>query len=676
MMSRSEILAALNDRQGEAASTVNGPVLVLAGAGTGKTRVITYRIAYMLATGVPAESILGLTFTNKAAREMRERLDGLVGEMAKNVTLGTFHSFCGRILRREISKLGYLPSFTIADESDQFGTFKQAAGRLGCNGEGFHTAEAFAMISHWKNRLMTPAAARRDAGSTNFQAISAAIYEEYQAMLEEQNQVDFDDMLLLVWRLFSEHPDVLEMYKSRYRYLLVDEYQDTNYAQYEILRMLGGEHPNLCVVGDDDQSIYSWRGADIDNILDFPDRYPAAKVVRLEQNYRSTGAILGVANEIIGSGGGRRHEKKLWSAEGFGEIPKVVTLDSGEAEASFIGDVIEQKRHESGARYSDFAILYRSNAISRQIETTLRSCGIPYRVYGGQPFFQRQEIKNALAYLGLIVNPQDDQSLLRVLSTPPRGLGGKTADLLRIRRTADHKSMLSGFFDSGFLSKLSSTAAAGAEEFASAIGRAREAFSSPCNLAAKTASYLEDIGYTGGLQRIYKDIKDAKMRRENVDEFINGIAQYEKSHFGLTLQEYLDSCSLLEQKDKDSETEGDAVVLSTVHAAKGLEFPVVFVAAVETGIFPHERAIEEGSMDEEKRLFYVAVTRARKELFLLRARKRMQRGVTKPAMPSPFLAQLGTTVDRCDGEDIVKPVSDEDLHKAFEDIFEKLRNLK
>ncbi len=673
-MTQQEILDALNPQQGEAASTISGAVLVLAGAGTGKTRVITYRIAYMLASGIPGASILGMTFTNKAAREMRERLAALVGEEnAKEVTLGTFHSFCGKILRREIQKLGYLPGYTIADETDQQGIFKQACGKLGCNYEGFPSTEAFSRISKWKNQLVLPREAHRQA-ETPFDSTAAQIYEEYQAILEEQNQVDFDDMLLLVWRLFAEFPEVLAACRERYRYLLVDEYQDTNYAQYTILKMLGGDHPNLCVVGDDDQSIYSWRGADVGNILDFPEDFPGAKVIKLEQNYRSCSAILNAANMAIASGGARRHRKQLWSALGEGEIPRIVQLDDAEAEAKFICEMVRQIRSKTDRPcYSDFAVLYRSNVLSRQIEQTFRAENIPYRMFGGQPFFQRQEIKDAIAYLRLIVNPNDDQSLLRILSTPPRGLGGKVVELLKNRRSVEHKSMLSGFSDAAFLGKLSHAAQNSATALASVIRQATASFATPGDLAVKSAEYLENVGYFGGLQRVYKDIDDSRKRRENVDEFISAIAQYEaRQTEKLTLADYLDSCLLLEEKDRDSEEGGDAVTLSTVHAAKGLEFPVVFVVAMETGLFPHDRAVEEGSIDEERRLFYVAITRAKRALYLLRTARRMNRGVTRPSRPSPFLALLGNTAERKESDELIEKASEEDLRAAFAKIYESL----
>lgn len=674
-MTREEILAGLNPEQAEAASTVAGPVLVLAGAGTGKTRVITYRIAYMLAGGIPGSSILGLTFTNKAAREMRERLALLVGEdAAKSVTLGTFHSFCGRVLRKEITRLGYLASYTIADESDQQGVFKQACGRAGCTGEDFPSSEVFAKISFWKNHLQTPDEAASVA-KTFLEEQAADIYAIYQSILEEQNQIDFDDMLLLTWKIFRDFPEVLESYRNTYCYLLVDEYQDTNFAQYTILRQLGGDSPNICAVGDDDQSIYSWRGADVGNILDFPENFPGAKVIKLEQNYRSTTAILNAANAIISSGGNRRHGKQLWSSLGAGELPRCVAFGNPEEEAKNICDLIRQKMSDDPElHYRDFAVLYRSNMLSRQLEQVFRREGMPYRMFGGQPFFERQEIRDSLAYLRLAVNQADDQSLLRILSTPPRGLGGKVVELLKERRAAEHRSMLSAFSDEAFLAKLTAQARNSCRHLAEVFSDARKAFSSCGELAGKAVALLENCGYLDGLQRIYKDIDDARRRRENIDEFISALSQFEATTNNAMLSDYLDSCLLQEEKDKDSEDDSDAVIFSTVHAAKGLEFPIVFVIAMEQGIFPHERALEENGEDEERRLFYVAVTRAKQELYLFRSVRRMYRGVSRPARSSPFLHLLGSAAENKMPDEIIRKATDDEIFAMFSAVYAALHD--
>ena len=669
-MTRQEILDSLNPAQASAAGTHQGPVLVLAGAGTGKTRVITYRIACMLADGIMPEQILGLTFTNKAAREMRERLAQLVDEkVAKAVTLGTFHSFCITILRKHIAKLGFIGGFTVADESDQQGIFKQALGECGCNYEGFPTAKAFAIISNWKNHLRTPEAALADTGN-DFEATVAHIYEKYRDLMETQNLIDFDDMLLLVWRLFTEHPEVLESYKQRFQYLLVDEYQDTNAAQFTLVKMLAGERCNLCVVGDDDQSIYSWRGADVGNILDFPKIFPGTKVVKLEQNYRSQPAILHAANAIIGTGS-RRHDKKLWSSFEIGGKPKISILDRDDTEAAFIADLICARRGERPElKYKDFAVLYRSNQLSRQLEQSLRQAGIPDRLVGGQQFYARREIKDAVAYLKLLCNPRDDQSVLRILTAPPRGIGPKAVTELKRRRAEQHIPMLTTLHDESFISTLSAKAKLELRSMLDAFAQAKKEFAEPGNLTGKTIRFLDAVGYSGGLQKIYKDIKDSEKRRDNVNEFINAIAQFEnKQAEAPTLGSYLESFALLEENDKVEENQenDDAVTLSSIHASKGLEYPVVFLVAMERNIFPHERALEENGYEEELRLFYVAVTRAKQELYLTRSRSRMNRGMVRPALPSPFLELLNDDVaEKVDADSLVKPADDDAVRRAFE----------
>ena len=672
-MTPQEILSQLNPEQAAAASTLEGPVLVLAGAGTGKTQVITYRIAYMLAMGIPPTAILGMTFTNKAAREMRERLATLVEPAAAElVTLGTFHSFCGRLLRREIDLLGYLSNFTIADEADQTGLVKQAAGIAGL-GDALNLAATQAQISRWKNRLFTPRMAKNDAAG-RFEELAARVYEEYQNLLEMQNSVDFDDMLLLAYRVLNEYPGVAERCRERYRYLLIDEYQDTNAAQFAIVKLLAGERRNLCVVGDDDQSIYSWRGADVGNILDFPQLFPGAKVVKLEQNYRSTNNILNAANAVIRHGE-RRLGKKLWSSLGDGKKPVSLTLDSGEAEADFICNMIRRDMNENpGRTYGDYAVLYRSNQLSRQLEQSFRNFGVPYRVFGGQQFYQRREIKDAVAYLKLLVNPNDDQSLLRVLAAPPRGLGAKAVELLKSARLEKHRPMFSSLGDADFVSALTKAAAAGARELHSVCAAYRREFEVPGGLAGKIARFLNDVGYTGALQRIYKDIEDSLKRRDNVEEFINGAAQFESRRSEpATLRDFLESFALLEEEERDEDKVKDAVTFSTVHAAKGLEFPVVFLVALEQGMFPHERAIAEGNGDEELRLFYVALTRAKLELYLLHSRSRLQRGVPHPERPSPFLALLGDGfVDDNAPEELVRPADNRRAVEAFMRIYQRL----
>ena len=677
MLTKEEILNSLNPEQGEAAKTLHGPVLVLAGAGTGKTRVITYRIAYMLASGIMGEEILGLTFTNKAANEMRERLADLVGaDLAKKVTLGTFHSFCISVLRKEISLLGYLPGFTIADASDQQGIFKQAAAEIGHNKLIDDNLSLLAnRISLWKNQLWSVEDAQNYA-LNDFDAMAAKLYMSYQKLLEMQNMVDFDDMIMLVYRIFSEHPEILEKYQNRFNYMLVDEYQDTNAAQFRLVEMLAGKRCNLCVVGDDDQSIYGWRGADVGNILDFPKIFPGTKEIKLEQNYRSTNKILSAANAVIATNT-NRHSKNLWSKLGDGENIKVVIAQNGEKEAEFITGMISQMMAENPKlTYSDFAILYRSNHLSRQLELGLRNVSMPYILIGGQEFFKRKEIKDAVAYLKVFVNPYDNQNLLRILPTPPRGLGEKAVNKLKEMQTREHGSMLRFMGKKEFLDAIPKKGASEAEKLVRVYQEAKEYFGEPGNLAAKIRHFLTEVDYLTGLQKIYKDLDDAKVRRENIDEFINAVAQFEaKNKEPVSLENYLESFALLEETDRndDQSTQEGGVILSTVHASKGLEFPIVFLVALERNIFPHERSIEEGSIDEEMRLFYVAITRAKKQLFITRSMKRFVRGLEKSSLPSPFLDKLPQKItEKARAEDLLQPLSEEAMDDAFANIFKIL----
>ncbi len=668
-----KILRELNPEQRTAVETIDGPVLVLAGAGTGKTRVITYRIAYMLAKGIPPESILGLTFTNKAAKEMKERLAALVSpEKSQTVTLGTFHSFCVRILRKEIRALNYLPNFTIADESDQAGIIKQAAAVLGYVKSEAPVAEISAYISSQKNRLIDSRIAKNSADNDS-QVQMAYVYEEYQQILCNQNMLDFDDMLFLVYRIFEEQPQILKKYQEIYHYILVDEYQDTNDAQFTLIKQLCGQRCNLCVVGDDDQSIYGWRGANISNILEFPNMFNGTKQIKLEQNYRSTNKILNAANMVI-AGNSSRYAKNLWSSNGEGENIRLVKAMDGEDEADFVADFIAQEIAEnSDIDYSAFAILYRSNHLSRLLEQSLRKAGIPYRLVGGQEFFKRKEIKDAVAYLKLLVNPKEDQSLLRILNLPPRGLGDKAVDRLKSLRNTVFLPMAEIIGNEDFLEGLTSKAASNTRELDACLRKYRQEFAEPGKLATKVQEFLTACGYLDGLQKIYKDIEDSVKRRENVYEFISAITGFEKKAAEpMTLENYLESYALLEENDKvdDQSDDGNSVTLTTVHAAKGLEFPYVFVIAMERNIFPHERSEMEGKTDEELRLFYVALTRARRNLLLTHTEYRMYRGMDQNQTPSKFLQLLPADIlDKHQPQDLIKTMSKEELIKSLQSMF-------
>ena len=672
----------LNPPQREAATTIDGPLLVLAGAGTGKTSVITSRIAYMIESGVAPSSILGVTFTNKAAREMRERLNKIVPvAAARKVTLGTFHSFCSRVLRRDIHLAGNFNSnFSIADDSDQKSILRQAAAELGYSKDDAPTDAAAMFISHAKNRMLDPEEAFQDAKLNRPSDIPLAeIYECYQKLLELQNVVDFDDMLLLTLRIFENHPDTLDHYRDVYRYLLVDEYQDTNAAQFRILQLLAGDRMNICVVGDDDQSIYAWRGADVSNILDFPKLFPGAKKIKLEQNYRSTNKILDAANAVIAKNDSR-YEKNLWSAKGDGENIRVVRAKDGEAEALFVVNTIRNLVARGDYNYRDCAILYRSNHLSRTFEQQFRKYGIRPHIVGGQEFFQRKEVKDAAAYLKLLVNHRDDQSLLRIIGIPPRGIGDKAVIRLRdLQKVAPTMSLCEVLADPSYLTSVSKPAAAGAKNLAEAMSAFQHNFETAGSLAGCVKEYLDEVGYLHGLQRIYKDRAEAEKRLENVMEFINYIGQFEYSFQAehqrrATLLDFIENYSLMDENDRtEEEEETDAPVMSTVHASKGLEWPCVFIVGMEHNLFPHERALKENSLDEERRLFYVAITRARERLFITYAGERFKYREFERQFPSVFLQDLPPEiVDRDVPENFNYEASDETKIKAYEKIFELL----
>ena len=657
----------LNPPQREAATTIDGPLLVLAGAGTGKTSVITSRIAYMIESGVAPSSILGVTFTNKAAREMRERLNKIVPvAAARKVTLGTFHSFCSRVLRRDIHLAGNFNSnFSIADDSDQKSILRQAAAELGYSKDDAPTDEAAIFISHAKNRMFDPEEAFQDARLNRPSDIPLAeIYERYQKLLELQNVVDFDDMLLLTLRIFENHPDTLDYYRDVFRYLLVDEYQDTNAAQFRILQLLAGDRMNICVVGDDDQSIYRFRGA---------------KKIKLEQNYRSTNKILDAANAVIAKNDSR-YEKNLWSAKGDGENIRVVRAKDGEAEALFVVNTIRNLVARGDYDYRDCAILYRSNHLSRTFEQQFRKYGIRPHIVGGQEFFQRKEVKDAAAYLKLLLNRRDDQSLLRIIGIPPRGIGDKAVIRLRdLQKVAPTMSLCEVLADPSYLTSVSKPAAAGAKNLTEAMSAFRHNFETAGSLAGCVKEYLDEVGYLHGLQRIYKDRAEAEKRLENVMEFINYIGQFEYSFQAehrrrATLQDFIENYSLMDENDRTEEDEdADAPVMSTVHASKGLEWPCVFIVGMEHNLFPHERAIKENSLDEERRLFYVAITRARERLFITYAGERFKYREFERQFPSVFLQDLPPEiVDRDVPENFNYEASDETKIKAYEKIFELL----
>ena len=626
-------LLALNPPQRAAAEQVNGPVLILAGAGTGKTRVITTRIAGMVYDGIPPEHILAVTFTNKAASEMRERVGTMIDpEVAERLTISTFHSLCVRILRTCIERLGYKKSFSIYTQSDQIGLLKRIIVRKIGKDESLEPKLANMLISQAKNSGK-PISDQEDA-------LINEVYRTYQRELKLLNAVDFDDLLILAVQGLGENPDVRAEWQRRFRFIMVDEFQDTNHLQMDLLRHLVGPEKNICVVGDDDQSIYGWRGADITNILEFERFFSNPTVIKLEENYRSTNCILRLANSLIRHNVNRR-EKTLWSGRGEGEKVRVVAMPDADTEADWvIGEILE--RHRLGRRpYDDMAILFRMNSQSRVMEEKLRENEIPYKLIGGQSFYERREIKDILAYLALFLNHDDDVSLLRVISTPTRGIGEGTISLAT-QFSIDHQmSVFTALNDLQFRSVLTSRAQKAIEAFTDFIHRYSDiAHTKGANYAAMAEELVNEIDYATFLKKNCKTPEEVDNRRKNVAELIEGMRNhFEKSKRGL--RGYLDSVALMqEREDEKNEAEGNGVSLITMHAAKGLEFPVCHIIGVEEGILPHSRSIEEGSRDEERRLFYVGITRAMEDLTTTWCRSRKRYGDKMPCQASSFFREL------------------------------------
>ncbi len=665
-----DLLKQLNPEQAKAAAIIDGPVLVFAGAGTGKTRVITYRIANMIRHGIKPENIAGMTFTNKAAEEMRERLDRLVNrEDAKKIFLGTFHSFCARVMRKDIKVLGFGTNFTIADDSDQAGVMKQAIIESGFDKSEISPEVCISFISRAKGKMLSPQDVSRIA-ENDIEVKVGHVYERYMQILQNQNMLDFDDLLLFTVRLWQDHPDILERYQEKYTHLLVDEYQDTNYLQFQLVKLLAGKKRNLCVVGDDDQSIYGWRGADMKNILEFPSHFPKSKEIKLEQNYRCTNNILKAANYVI-SKNTERCAKELWSKCGEGEKIKIVRAESDEDEARYVAEAIfDVKATDPGTDFKDIGILYRSNHQSRLFENSLRDSKIPYRLVGAKSFYERREIRDAIAYLKLAVNPKDDQSFLRILGVPPRGIGDKAIESLKKMQHISFAPFSELIGHEEFLKDLGGKAASGAKGMHATLKKWRGQFSEPGGLSEKAMEYFKDLNFIEGILKLYKDREEAERRRDNIFELVNAIASFERgAETTPTLLEFLEAYALYDDSDKveeDEEKNKNAVTMMTVHAAKGLEFSYVFLPGMEHNIFPHERSIMEGSSEEERRLFYVALTRARKNVHLVHTRNRMRYGKTTIQRPSEFIYDIPDDItEHVQSTTAFKPLGEDELKDAW-----------
>lgn len=667
-------LDSLNPQQREAATSLHGPLLVLAGAGTGKTTVITRRIACLLEAGIKPEHILAVTFTNKASREMKERVEKLLPQVPRNtLTVSTFHSFCCRVLRQHIKHLGYDRNFGIADDSDQEGILKQAIGDLALQKNEQNTAQAFRVgISNAKNQMQGP---DEVTGLNKWFEVLAEVYRRYQRQLKDMNLVDFDDLLLLTVRLWQEQADVLRELQDKYRYILVDEFQDTNQVQAELIRLLAGKNRNVCVVGDDDQSIYGWRGADVSNILDFPQNYPGTKVVKLEQNYRSTNVILRVANELIAKNT-KRHLKELWSEKPEGDLIRFIESETETEEADFVAKLCKEMNIDHRLDFSDIAVLYRSKYQSRVLEVELRKQGVPYRIVGSRSFYEQREIKDAVAYLRIVHNEREDLSLLRILNVPPRGIGSVSIDKLKAKKEEAKTSMLGALRKIERSGEFGAAATASVRDFLFAYDRARKAFREPGQLGQKMEAYFRGMGYLTGLKKIYKNHEDAIQRQENIEELIHAAAEFEIQHGEslIGLQEFLEEYALTDDNDRvdDKSDEGYGVTLMTVHAAKGLEFPVVIVAGMEDKLFPHERSIEDRDLDEERRLFYVAVTRAKEKLYMTRAKKRSRYNGVLMQRPSRFIRELPEElVETVDAKEALRPATAEEMDELFSDFYDR-----
>ncbi len=609
-------LSTLNPQQRIAVENTEGPLLVLAGAGSGKTRVLTYRVAHLMEKGVPAWKILAITFTNKAAKEMAERVQALTGEAGSEAWISTFHACCARILRRDIEKLGYKRQFAIYDEDDRMSVIKAVLKELNLGDKEYPPKAVKAAISDAKNRMLSPDEWLRDAGDDFRNRKYYEAYRLYERTLRGNNALDFDDLLVKTLELLAEQPPVLEYYQNRFDYILVDEYQDTNRAQYELVRLLTGKKRNLCVVGDDDQSIYGWRGADIRNILDFEKDFPDAKVVKLEQNYRSTGNILDAANQVIAHNQGRK-EKALWTQAGEGEkIALYHALDERD-EAAFIA-AMTRKLIAHGARAGDVAVLYRTNAQSRVLEEAFVRGGIPYHVYGGQKFYERREVKDLIAYMRALVNPDDDVSLRRIINEPKRGIGETTVEALQSYASSAEMSLMSAVLDVEN-APLAARPKKLIGEFAELMIDLTEA------LYEKTASeflefMIDKTGYVRALEAVKSD--ENAVRIENIRELQGAVTEFERLNPEGGLADFLENVALVADTDSLNEG-GGSVTLMTLHSAKGLEFDNVFLPGMEENIFPLARAsYDDELMEEERRLAYVGITRAKKRLFLSHARSR------------------------------------------------------
>ncbi|WBL15427.1 DNA helicase PcrA [Sutcliffiella sp. NC1] len=635
-----KLLDGLNPMQQEAVRKTDGPLLIMAGAGSGKTRVLTHRIAYLMAEKeVPPWNILAITFTNKAAREMKERISKIVGSVADEIWISTFHSMCVRILRRDIDRIGINRNFSILDTTDQLSVIKNVLKELNIDTKKYEARSMLGAISSAKNELMSPEQfAKQPLGP--YEEIVSKVYTGYQKRLRKNQALDFDDLIMTTIHLFERVPEVLEFYQRKFQYVHVDEYQDTNHAQYKLVKLIGARLKNVCVVGDSDQSIYRWRGADITNILNFEKDYPNAEMILLEQNYRSTKRILQAANHVI-SNNFNRKPKNLWTENNEGQKIVYYKADTENAEAQFVvGKIKEIMQNDPSRTLSDFAILYRTNAQSRVMEEVLLKSNINYQIVGGTKFYDRKEIKDILAYLRLISNPDDDISLTRIVNVPKRGIGATSLEKVAAYATQHDISIYEAIRDVDLIG-VSGRATASLKEFRNLIDNYTQ-----MQEYLSVTELVEEILTKSGYRDMLKQEKtiEAQSRLENIDEFLSVTKNFEDKNDDKTLIAFLTDLALVADIDKlDEETgeELETVILMTLHAAKGLEFPVVFLIGLEEGVFPHSRSLfEEVEMEEERRLAYVGITRAEQELYMTSAQMRTLFGRTNMNPPSRFIKEI------------------------------------
>lgn len=664
------ILENLNPTQIKAVKHIKGPLLILAGAGSGKTRVLTHRIAYLIKKqGIDPNKILAITFTNKAANEMQVRIERLIGFYSRRMWIMTFHAACGRILRREIKRLGYTSNFSILDESDSVRLIRNCLIELDYDPKRYPPKSIKNQISSLKNELIDTEAYQASA-SSYFEKIVSCVYQLYQERLFANNSLDFDDLIMLTVNIFNLFPSVLETYQDRFEFILIDEYQDTNHSQYQLVQLLAKKHHNICVVGDDDQSVYRWRGADIRNILEFEKDFPEAKVIKLEQNYRSTKTILEAANNMVKFNIGRK-PKTLWTDNKQGEIIIGYSAEDEHDEAFFIGSEIERLRNLEKRVHNEFALFYRVNAQSRVLEDVFIRMGLPYRIVGGVKFYERQEIKDILAYLRITTNTNDDISLKRIINVPKRGIGKTTVQKLEASAKNANTSFKDAIDDSQNMSIFSESTKKKLKKFTNLLNNLKKE-----SQKRKLPDFIDYVTKKTGYLKSLKAEKtiESQGRLENIQELIGAVHEFSEQDSAGDLEHFLERVSLISDIDYMNQSD-DVITLMTLHNAKGLEFPVVFIVGLEEGIFPHIRSLtEKEELEEERRLCYVGITRAKDRLYLTQASRRNIYGNTTYNMKSRFLKEIPDHLIKNAGEILEKEplahcldftVGDKVIHKNF-----------